>query len=233
MLTTNFEEKINLKIKSINQSNLEIDKFKQIIDDFEINEISKISWVEYAKKLEIIDNNTSEKLLFIAKLSEEKINHLQLDLDEKINFIEKNIIENEIRIKQIKEELEKLLNEFEIVKEYLNKSNDYWDNLKEDKNNLENNQIPEVNKIIARLENELDELSNKIIKEAELVCATLIKSSYDEKLIELGFDVLIVDELSMVSLPQLYCVSTLIKEKIVLCGDPLQLQPISVNQIRT
>lgn len=75
-------------------------------------------------------------------------------------------------------------------------------------------------------EKKLEEIELTIIEEADMLCLTMVKASYDQQIISKRFDVLIVDEFSMVSLPQLYCVASLVKEKIVLCGDHLQLPPI-------
>lgn len=75
-------------------------------------------------------------------------------------------------------------------------------------------------------EKKLEEIEITIIEEADMLCLTMVKASYDQQIINKRFDVLIVDEFSMVSLPQLYCVASLVKDKIVLCGDHLQLPPI-------
>ena len=54
----------------------------------------------------------------------------------------------------------------------------------------------------------------------------MVKASYDRHFLEQRYDVLVIDEYSMVSLPQLYCAAAITKERIVLCGDHLQLPPI-------
>lgn len=91
-------------------------------------------------------------------------------------------------------------------------------------------EIDEIKQSIEELNNKIKVLSVQIIKDAQLICSTLVKASYDEAILESRFDVLIIDEVSMVSIPQLYCAASITKEKIVLCGDHLQLQPICQSQ---
>ena len=80
---------------------------------------------------------------------------------------------------------------------------------------------------IARLNHQLEQLNESIIKNSRLLCMTMVKASYDHRLIGMEFDALVADEFSMISLPQLYCVSSLVNQHVILCGDHLQLLPIS------
>ena len=114
---------------------------------------------------------------------------------------------------------------FENAKLFINKhlsNHPQWDE-KEDELTEE---ITEIKQDISELEKKLQELENVIIKEAKLVCLTMVKASYDRMFLEQRFDALVIDEFSMVSLPQLYCTAAIIKERVVLCGDHLQLPPI-------
>lgn len=80
---------------------------------------------------------------------------------------------------------------------------------------------------IAELEERLEKLEDRIVDDAQLLCVTMIRANYDARLIAKKFDALVVDEFSMVSLPQLYCAAALVKERVILSGDHLQLPPIS------
>jgi AAA domain-containing protein/phospholipase D-like protein len=114
---------------------------------------------------------------------------------------------------------------FESAKLFINKhlsNHSKWDE-KKDKLTEE---ISEIKQNVSELEKKLQELENFIIKEAKLVCLTMVKASYDRRFLEQRFDALVIDEFSMVSLPQLYCTAAIIKERVVLCGDHLQLPPI-------
>jgi len=83
---------------------------------------------------------------------------------------------------------------------------------------------------IREIQEELEALEANIVAGAQLVAVTMVKASYDEFFEGMRFDALVVDEYSMVSLPQLYCVASLVTERIVLCGDHLQLPPIAVSK---
>jgi len=83
---------------------------------------------------------------------------------------------------------------------------------------------------IREIQEELEALEANIIAGAQLVAVTMVKASYDQLFEGMKFDAIVVDEYSMVSLPQLYCVASLVTERIVLCGDHLQLPPIAVSQ---
>ncbi len=85
----------------------------------------------------------------------------------------------------------------------------------------------------ARLEAELSRESHKadgLLKQVlpynKVVGCTLAKMVLDKDLREKKFDIVVVDEASMVSLVFAFCASSFARENLVLAGDPKQLPPI-------
>jgi len=73
----------------------------------------------------------------------------------------------------------------------------------------------------------VDETS--ILKKKKFVAATLAKMVTNDIFFQLECDVLIIDEASMVSLPYLAILSSIVKNKVIIIGDPQQLPPISLS----
>ena len=78
---------------------------------------------------------------------------------------------------------------------------------------------------IANLNKKLGDIDKTAISEARIVGATVTKSYLSPQYFA-EFDVVIVDEASMVMLPALFYVAGLAKEKVVISGDFRQLSPI-------
>jgi superfamily I DNA and/or RNA helicase len=64
-----------------------------------------------------------------------------------------------------------------------------------------------------------------VVAEARIVGATVTKTYLSPQKFK-NFDVVIIDEASMVMLPAVYYASGLAKEKVIISGDPRQLSPI-------
>lgn len=92
-------------------------------------------------------------------------------------------------------------------------------------------QIYDINEKISKIDNEIIEKRKEIIAEAKLIATTVTKTFCDDKLAKEKFDVLIIDEVSMVQLPHLYWVFSRCKLYgfITLAGDFLQLPPICIT----
>lgn len=197
-------------LSSMNNKSLnELPKLKEeydFLDDDTLYFINFLWNISSITKNEIIKKQNSEK---------ERIQRKILANDEKLNRYESKIEENN-------RELEKL-------KDIANFPKDYWEDIKSEIAGYQE-QIKEHQNTIDELKNKIQGLNSQIIQNAQLVCSTLVKASYDEKIINSRFDILIIDEVSMVSIPQLYCAASITREKIILCGDHLQLQPISQSK---
>jgi hypothetical protein len=87
----------------------------------------------------------------------------------------------------------------------------------------------EIEKKLARVLDKLRQKENHLIKEAMVVGTTLAKAATDPTIFEKTFDVVIVDEASMVYIPQAGFAATLAK-KVIICGDFKQLPPIASSR---
>ncbi|MBI9031146.1 hypothetical protein JEZ13_03935 [bacterium] len=88
-----------------------------------------------------------------------------------------------------------------------------------------------------RLLQELDDLNQKIESETQkivkdsLVIATTVTKSYTDKYIDsMKYDVIIVDEASMVPMPMLFWAVSKSRERTIIVGDFLQLPPICLSE---
>jgi len=79
---------------------------------------------------------------------------------------------------------------------------------------------------IRELENRLLSIEERVVGEAMLVACTCAKSTLDRTLKTRQFDTVIVDEASMVSLPQALWCASMARSKFIYCGDFRQLPPI-------
>src|SRR5262249_31668303 len=82
-----------------------------------------------------------------------------------------------------------------------------------------------INREIATINAELANLQKAIIDEARIVGATVTRLYLSPKMFT-NFDVVIIDEASMVLLPALFHAAGLAKEKVIVSGDFRQLPPI-------
>ncbi|MDC0206410.1 AAA domain-containing protein [Nitrospinae bacterium] len=81
------------------------------------------------------------------------------------------------------------------------------------------------NRILAINKN-LDEIENSILCEADVIGTTVHKTFLDPTLSKLGFDVVIIDEASMVVLPMTYWVAGRSNKQVIVVGDFKQLPAI-------
>lgn len=78
---------------------------------------------------------------------------------------------------------------------------------------------------ISEINKQLDDIRKSIMDQARILGATVTKAYLSSQLFS-EFDVVIVDEASMVMLPALFNAAGLAKEKVVISGDFRQLAPI-------
>ncbi len=79
---------------------------------------------------------------------------------------------------------------------------------------------------IELVESQLADIEKKIVAEAQVVATTLAKTYMNSNISERRFDVVIMDEVSMASLPAVYVVASHANQSVVIIGDPQQLPPI-------
>jgi len=90
-----------------------------------------------------------------------------------------------------------------------------------------NHDLKAIDAQIASIEAQLTEITTSVIREARVVGATLFRLVIAEELYRTTFDTVIVDEASMVPLPNLWFAATRAKKRVVVTGDFRQLPPIA------
>lgn len=81
---------------------------------------------------------------------------------------------------------------------------------------------------VSELEASLQSMRDRVVQDALLVACTCAKSVLDKAVSARRFDTVVVDESSMVSMPQALWSASLAQSRFVLFGDFRQLPPISV-----
>jgi superfamily I DNA and/or RNA helicase len=84
----------------------------------------------------------------------------------------------------------------------------------------------ELQKKIAKSQEEIAGKRKEIVAEARVVACTAYKPLIDKEIIELEFDVVVIDEASMIPLSLFYCSASKAKSRLVIAGDFRQLPPI-------
>jgi hypothetical protein len=214
--------KINLDINVIQNYFKELDLVLKL-------EEQKPFWISLGEEDKIISTDIGDAINEFVSMSSINQENITKKYEQSIDEIQQQIEKNEYIWSLLETELKKCQKEFVVHTDLFLKPDSYWNEKKEVLN--------QILYFIEPIQSQLNSLNEKllyieknVIKEAKLICCTLVKSSYDETLAEGEFDTLVVDETSMVLLPQLYCTAALVKERIILCGDHLQLQPISTSQ---
>lgn len=89
-------------------------------------------------------------------------------------------------------------------------------------------QISEIDKELNEIQKQLDELRSQVIKNCK-VLATTIYRTYLKGQIERRFDVIVIDEASMLALPMSYYGAGRASQHVVIAGDFRQLPPIIMS----
>lgn len=167
-------------------------------------------------------------------------------LGEVANFLKKNkhvIKGNVIRYgtesDELKEQHPELTASF-LLNEREPQLSDEWQQLNNEKQLLtkdlgasfsqrDSKSLLELEKKLARLIDKRRQKEHRLLKEASIIGTTLAKAATDETLFGTTFDVVIVDEASMVYVPQAAFAAALGK-RIIICGDFKQLPPIAASR---
>jgi len=79
---------------------------------------------------------------------------------------------------------------------------------------------------IEKIEQKIKELSQidekELLKPIPIVATTVSKSTTSDGIFELDWDVLVLDEASMINLAYIYVLATIVKKKVVVFEDPQQ-----------
>ncbi|MGF7397317.1 AAA domain-containing protein [Thermoanaerobacterium thermosaccharolyticum] len=206
-------------------------KYSSLMNEKELLNKKKSSLVT---TIEDLRRKISEYYDKIDDLSDER-NRLELSLNVlNMHLNEHHEISNPNEdIEKLEETIKKKKEDLVMVEEQLNdaklKEKEILA-LKEELKGLENN-LCKVDEDINKIENEISEKRNKILSRARFIATTVAKTFCDDILANEKFDVLIVDEISMISLPYLYWVISRCRMNafVTLAGDFLQLPPICMT----
>ena len=162
------------------------------------------------------DTKALETKLKISKLELQSLESELKDSREKIDVTSR-------RITQLTNHIEEIIasNKLASLKSLHRRIHDLSQEVKEKEQ--------ETRKIQATIER----LKENILKDALVVGCTLTRAYLDSKTVQREFDVLILDEASMATLPNLFFVGGLCKCHYIISGDFRQLPPISVSNNET
>lgn len=136
--------------------------------------------------------------------------------------IEGKVTETKQKMRSLAPQYDKLKGEIVLIRTSLEKH---------DRKDIENQiglleeEKKPVIEAISNINKELDDISKAVLANARIVGATVTKAYLSPKLLN-GFDVVIIDEASMVMMPALFYAAGLAREKVVISGDFRQLSPI-------
>lgn len=91
-------------------------------------------------------------------------------------------------------------------------------------------QVKDINKTIKALNEKIREIEDNIVKEAKVIITTMTQSYSSQIISSMNFNMIIIDEASMVPLPIMFFASGLSLDKIVVIGDFKQLAPIAQSK---
>ena len=105
----------------------------------------------------------------------------------------------------------------------------YAKEMKEDKQQRKmlNEQHAQYTQQLAIVNQKLRDMEKNIVENAIVVGTTLSKTYMNQTIADRRFDVVILDEVSMASLPSVYVATSHADRAVVLIGDPQQLAPIA------
>ena len=104
-----------------------------------------------------------------------------------------------------------------------------WEKIESDTES-NTSRIKEIRVEITSLTTKINEINDQIIKDARVIITTVTQSFSSKLISSMNFDVVIVDEASMIPLPILFFVSGLSTKNMVVIGDFKQLPPISISE---
>jgi len=89
--------------------------------------------------------------------------------------------------------------------------------------------IEDLNRKINEIQKQLDALRDEVLKKCKII-ATTVYRTYLKGQVERSFDVVVIDEASMLALPMVYYAAGLANRQVVVTGDFRQLPPIVTSE---
>jgi hypothetical protein len=87
-------------------------------------------------------------------------------------------------------------------------------------------------KRVSDLTRDLRKVTKETIESSRVVITTAIQTCIESAFSETKFDMMVVDEASMMSIPYLACMGLIARERLIIAGDFKQLGPIALAQSR-
>lgn len=91
-------------------------------------------------------------------------------------------------------------------------------------------QLREIDEELKRLREQLRQAEEQIVRNAGVLGTTLSKAVVDKAVFEQEFDTVLVDEVSMAYVPQVFFAAGLARKSVVVLGDFRQLPPIALSE---
>ncbi|MBT6638574.1 MAG: AAA family ATPase [Candidatus Marinimicrobia bacterium] len=241
-------EKKNYLSNEISRLNIEINDLELIIKSFEkIQELDS----EIGKLNEVMEsgNINLKELKSEIVTTEIQIKNVQDEFErfQEAGTLKRIILRSEDAISKNKIELQaqkqNLSNKMHNLNSQLEKAPRLLENLKTEKaqalQHVYNKQQPEIEKSIKKTQQtkksftdelsitnkKLEDIAKSVMDDATIIGATVTKAFISSNQLP-QFDVVVIDEASMVMLPALYYASGLASERVVISGDFRQLSPI-------
>lgn len=95
------------------------------------------------------------------------------------------------------------------------------------------NSLAELNKQLQIVQEKIEQIKNIIIQETPVIGTTLTRTYLNDEIQKRKFDIVIIDEVSMATLPALWCATCVAENSIVLIGDFMQLPPVVISNDET
>ena len=172
---------------------------------------------EEKKNLEIEINNGYNKSSSLQKQDQSLTNQINVILAQ-TNIPSPNI--------QTITNLQATVTYFKQKVNYIHEQHHIEDQAKQGQISQLKKQEADTNQRLDEIQKELYILEKKILEEARVVATTLSKTFMSSALSNRRFDVVIIDEVSMASLPAIYSAASQAESSVVVVGDPQQLPPI-------
>ncbi len=158
----------------------------------------------------------------IFKRSEHKINIDIVNATRAIESLNGAISEAESELVRLEEESIASSKSIETLKL---QTKEYTHSITLNEKSVLDKEYNQISRIIVDIKQKIEDLQKSILSSAKVVGSTVTKT-FISKDIFTNFDVVIIDEASMVMLPALYYVAGLSSEKVIVSGDFKQLPPI-------
>lgn len=113
----------------------------------------------------------------------------------------------------------------------IRKELEHWMSYLKKGRNLDSNERARINLNIKKLRDQLKRITQQCVTNARAVFTTIMQTCITRSIfLEPAFNVVVVDEASMISMPYLIAAASLAKNQIVIAGDFRQLGPIVISQ---